>query len=47
MKILKDVVGKRQSKRMVRQNMTGNKGLFAPAAHRLVDIGGGNKSNKD
>merc|ERR1712001_429064 len=40
----------KQRKRMVKQNKTGGnksgkKGLFAPAAHRLVDIGGGNKSN--
>merc|ERR1711936_472540 len=52
MKIWKDVVGnfEKQRKRMVKQNKTGGnksgkKGLFAPIAHRLVDIGGGNKSN--
>ena len=52
MKIWKDTVGnfERQRKRMMRHNSTGgnksgNKGVFAPAAHRLVDIGGGNKSN--
>ena len=52
MKIWKDVVGnfEKQRKRMIKQNKTGGnksgkKGLFAPIAHRLVDIGGGNKSN--
>ena len=35
---------------MTKQNSTGSgksgkKGLFAPIAHRLVDIGGGNKTN--
>ena len=52
MKIWKDVVGnfERQRKRMTNKNTTagnksGKKGLFAPIAHRLVDIGGGNKSN--
>jgi len=52
MKIWKDYVGnfERQRKRMEKQNSTGGnksgkKGLFAPAAHRLVDIGGGNKTN--
>merc|ERR1711874_840279 len=52
MKLWKDVVGnfEKQRKRMVKQNKTGGnksgkKGLFAPIAHRLVDIGGGNKSN--
>merc|ERR1711881_317236 len=52
MKVWKDIVGnfEKQRKRMVKQNKTGGnksgkKGLFAPAAHRLVDIGGGNKSN--
>ena len=52
MKVWKDIVGnfEKQRKRMIKQNKTGGnksgkKGLFAPAAHRLVDIGGGNKSN--
>merc|ERR1711874_31017 len=52
MKVWKDTVGnfEKQRKRMVKQNKTGGnksgkKGLFAPIAHRLVDIGGGNKSN--
>jgi len=52
MKVWKDVVGnfEKQRKRMVKQNKTGGnksgkKGLFAPVAHRLVDIGGGNKTN--
>merc|ERR1711874_487458 len=52
MKVWKDIVGdfEKQRKRMVKQNKTGGnksgkKGLFAPIAHRLVDIGGGNKSN--
>merc|ERR1711936_1323996 len=52
MKVWKDIVGnfEKQRKRMVKQNKTGGnksgkKGLFAPVAHRLVDIGGGNKSN--
>merc|ERR1719189_1293550 len=52
MKVYKDIVGnfEKQRKRMIKQNKTGGnksgkKGLFAPAAHRLVDIGGGNKSN--
>ena len=52
MKLWKDVVGnfEKQRKRMIKQNKTGGnksgkKGLFAPIGHRLVDIGGGNKSN--
>merc|ERR1712088_758139 len=52
MKVWKDIVGnfEKQRKRMVKQNKTGGnksgkKGLFAPIAHRLVDIGGGNKTN--
>merc|ERR1711936_572300 len=52
MKIWKDVVGnfEKQRKRMIKQNKTGGnksgkKGLFAPVALRLVDIGGGNKTN--
>merc|ERR1711953_4084 len=52
MKLWKDVVGnfEKQRKRMIKQNKTGGnksgkKGLFAPIAYRLVDIGGGNKSN--
>merc|ERR1712073_168788 len=52
MKLWKDVVGnfEKQRKRMIKQNKTGGnksgkKGLFAPIAHRLVDIGGGNKTN--
>merc|ERR1711936_1097809 len=52
MKVWKDVVGnfEKQRKRMIKQNKTGGnksgkKGLFAPIGHRLVDIGGGNKSN--
>merc|ERR1712226_1198422 len=52
MKVWKDIVGnfEKQRKRMIKQNKTGGnksgkKGLFAPIAHRLVDIGGGNKSN--
>merc|ERR1712241_878010 len=41
---------KKQKSRMTKQNSTGNsksgkKGLFSPVALRLVDIGGGNKSN--
>ena len=41
---------KKQKSRMTKQNTTGNsksgkKGLFAPVALRLVDIGGGNKTN--
>ena len=52
MQVWKNIVGnfEKQRKRMAKQNSTGGnkhgkKGLFAPAAHRLVDIGGGNKSN--
>merc|ERR1711981_1287357 len=52
MKVWKDIVGnfEEQRKRMVKQNKTGGnksgkKSLFAPIAHRLVDIGGGNKTN--
>merc|ERR550532_1724261 len=52
MKIWKDVVSnfERQRKRMIKQNKTGGnkagkKGAFAPTATRLVDIGGGNRSN--
>merc|ERR1712038_961868 len=52
MKVWKDIVGnfEKQRKRMIKQNKTGGnksgkKGLFAPIAFRLVDIGGGNKSN--
>merc|ERR1711981_660993 len=52
MKVWKDIVGnfEKQRKRMVKQNKTGGnksgkKSLFAPIAHRLVDIGGGNKTN--
>merc|ERR1712076_103999 len=52
MKVWKDIVGnfEKQRKRMIKQNKTGGnksgkKGLFAPIAHRLVDIGGGNKTN--
>merc|ERR1711953_1457429 len=54
MKLWKDVVGnfEKQRKRMIKQNKTGGnksgkKGLFAPIGHRLVDIGGGNKANKE
>ena len=52
MKIWKDVVSnfKKQNARMKAQNSTGGsksgkKGLFAPTAFKLIDIGGGNKSN--
>jgi len=52
MKLWKDTVAnfKKQKSRMTKQNSTGSgksgkKGLFAPVALRLVDIGGGNKSN--
>ena len=52
MKLWKDTVAnfKKQKSRMTKQNSTGNsksgkKGLFSPVALRLVDIGGGNKSN--
>ena len=52
MKLWKDVVGnfERQNKRMTKQNSTGQsksgkKGTFAPIAFKLVDIGGGNKTN--
>merc|ERR1712110_1371647 len=52
MKIWKDVVSnfKKQNARMKAQNKTGNsksgkKGLFAPTAFKLIDIGGGNRSN--
>merc|ERR1712001_694018 len=36
---------RRKKKNNTGGNKSGKKGLFAPAAHRLVDIGGGNKSN--
>merc|ERR1711988_1681638 len=52
MKLWKDTVAnyQKQKSRMTKQNSTGSgksgkKGLFAPIAHRLVDIGGGNKTN--
>merc|ERR1711936_512084 len=52
MKMWKDVVSNfgRQVNRMTKQNKTGSnksgkKGAFAPTGHRLVDIGGGNRSN--
>ena len=52
MKLWKDTVAnyKKQKSRMSKQNSTGSgksgkKGLFAPVALRLVDIGGGNKTN--
>ena len=52
MKIWKDVVSnfKKQNARMKAQNKTGQgksgkKGLFAPTAFKLIDIGGGNRSN--
>merc|ERR1711884_261892 len=52
MKLWKDTVAnyKKQKSRMSKQNSTGSgksgkKGLFAPIALRLVDIGGGNKTN--
>merc|ERR1712241_1034279 len=52
MKLWKDTVAnfKKQKSRMTKQNSTGSsksgkKGLFAPVALRLVDIGGGNKTN--
>ena len=52
MKIWKDVVSnfKKQNARMKSQNKTGGsksdkKGLFAPIAFKLIDIGGGNRAN--
>merc|ERR1712110_1097149 len=52
MKLWKDVVTnfEKQKARMEKQNSTGGnkagkKGLFAPIAFKLVDIGGGNKTN--
>jgi len=52
MKIWKDVVGnfEKQFKRIVKQNSTGSsksgkKGAFASIGLKLVDVGGGNKSN--
>ena len=52
MKVWKDVVKnfQRQNARMKSQNSTGSKksdkkGLFAPTAFKLIDIGGGNRSN--
>ena len=52
MKLWKDTVAnfKKQRSRMTSQNSTGSsksgkKGLFSPVALRLVDIGGGNKTN--
>merc|ERR1712079_861124 len=52
MKLWKDVVANfdKQNKRMTKQNSTGGnkvgkKGIFAPTAFKLVDIGGGNKPN--
>ena len=52
MKLWKDTVAnfKKQKSRMTKQNSTGSsksgkKGLFSPVALRLVDIGGGNKTN--
>merc|ERR1711990_1209620 len=52
MKIWKDVVRnfEAQSKRIKKHNTTGGnkadkKGIFGPIARRLVEIGGGNKSN--
>merc|ERR1712130_1084976 len=52
MKLWKDVVANfdKQNNRMTKQNKTGGnksgkKGLFAPIAFKLVDIGGGNKTN--
>ena len=51
MKMWKDVISnfEKQKKRMEKQNGTGGnksgkKGVFAPTARRLVDLGGGNKS---
>ena len=51
MKMWKDVISnfEKQKKRMEKQNVTGGnksgkKGVFAPTARRLVDLGGGNKS---
>ena len=51
MKMWKDVISnfEKQRKRMEKQNVTGGnksgkKGVFAPTARRLVDLGGGNKS---
>ena len=51
MKMWKDVISnfEKQKKRMEKQNLTGGKksgkkGVFAPTARRLVDLGGGNKS---
>ena len=52
MKIWKDVVSnfKKQNARMKSQKKTGasksgKKGLFAPIAFKLIDIGGGNRAN--
>jgi len=52
MKVWKDVVSnfKKQNARMKSQKSTGGKksdkkGLFAPTAFKLIDIGGGNRSN--
>merc|ERR1712141_563480 len=52
MKVWKDVIGnfEKQFKRIVKQNSTGSsksgkKGAFASIGNKLVDIGGGNKSN--
>lgn len=52
MKQWKDVVGnfKRQSSRSTKHSSVGDKkhgkkGVFAPVAHRLVEVGGDNKSN--
>jgi len=52
LKLWKDTVSNynKQKSRMTKQNTTGSsksgkKGLFAPVALRLVDIGGGNKTN--
>ena len=52
MKVWKDIVGnfKKQNARVKSQNSTGSKksdkkGLFAPTAFKLIDMGGGNRSN--
>jgi len=51
MKMWKDVISnfEKQKKRMEKQNGTGGnksgkKGVFAPTARRLLNLGGGNKS---
>ena len=52
MKIWKDVVSNFQkqnarmkSQKSIGERKTGKKGLFAPTAFKLIDIGGGNRSN--